>query len=301
MRIAAYAARIGVALPFALAAVAAHATPVPPSVAAMIDAADSDPATLKTISDLAKKTNPDSAAEIDAQVAQITAANEAARVQKLETQKFTEGWTGEGSLGAFASSGNTSSSGVALGLTLTKESLRWKNTFGAGVNYQKDNGVTSQERYFIGNKLDYKFSERFYVYGLLGWERDTFAGYDSRFSESIGLGYKLIATPKVTLGLEAGPALRQTSYTDDTSDSVFNGRVAGNFLWNIGPTTTFTEVASYFFGEGGDTFTSDTALTTKLYGKLSARISFFIQNESEPQPGREATDTTTRVTLVYGF
>jgi putative salt-induced outer membrane protein len=189
------AVRIGAALPLAFAALAANATPVPPSVAAMIDAAGSDPATLKTVSDLAKKTNPDSAAEIDAQVAKITAANEAARVDKLEHQSFTEGWSGEGSLGAFVSSGNTSSSGVALGLTLKKESIRWRNTFGAGINYQKQDGVTTQERYFVGNKLDYKFSDRFYVYGLVGWERDTFAGYDSRFSESLGLGYKLIATP----------------------------------------------------------------------------------------------------------
>jgi putative salt-induced outer membrane protein len=301
MNIRAAAARIGVLVPFALAAVATHATPVPPSVAAMIDAAAGDPAALKTVSDLAKKTNPDSTAEIDAQVAKITAANDAARTEKLEHQSFTEGWSGEGSLGAFASSGNTSSSGVALALKLAKESLKWKNTFGAGINYQKDDGVKTQERYFVGDKLDYKFSDRLYAYGLLGWEHDKFAGYDSRFSESLGLGYKLIATPKITLGLEGGPALRQTSYVSGIDDSVFNGRVAGNFVWNIGPTTAFSEVASYYFGSGGNTLTSDTALTSKLYNKLSARLSFYVQNESDPQPGHEATDTTTRLMLVYGF
>ena len=103
------------------------------------------------------------------------------------------------------------------------------------------------------------------------------------------------------LGLEGGPALRQTNYVLTGNSSDFAGRVAGNFVWNIGATTAFTETASYFFGGETNTFTSDTALTTKLYGSLSARISFFLQNESNPQPGLEATDTTTRFTLVYGF
>lgn len=117
----------------------------------------------------------------------------------------------------------------------------------------------------------------------------------------IGLGYKVIDTPKVTLGLEGGPALRQTNYIITGNSSDFAGRVAGNFVWNIGPTTAFTETASYFFGGETNTITSETALTTKLYNSLSARISFFLQNESNPQPGLEATDTTTRFTLVYGF
>lgn len=297
MRILFAVPALALAVPFA----AAHAEPVPASVAAMIDAAAGDPASLKTVADIAKKTNPGSAAEIDAQVAALNKKAEETRVAKLESQSFTEGWSGEGTIGAFTSSGNTSSTGVAIGAKLTKESLKWENTLAGAVNYQKDNGVTSQERYFIGNDLHYKFSPRFYALAIVSWERDTFAGYTSRFSESLGLGYKVIDTPKVVLGLEGGPAPRQTNYVLTGNSSDFAGRVAGNFVWNIGATTAFTETASYFFGGETNTFTSDTALTTKLYGSLSARISFFLQNESNPQPGLEATDTTTRFTLVYGF
>jgi len=285
----------------ALLPTAAFAEAVPASVAAMIDAAAGDPAALKTVADIAKKTNPGSATEIDAQVAGLKTKAEEARVAKLESQSFTEGWSGEGTIGAFTSSGNTSSTGVAVGVKLVKEGVKWKNTLAGAVNYQKDNGVTSQERYFVGYDVNYKFSDRFYALGLASWERDTFAGYNSRFSESLGLGYKLLSTPKVLLAVEGGPALRQTDYILTGSVNDFAGRVAGNFVWNISPTTAFTEKASYFFGGDTNTITSETALTSKLYGALSARISFFIQNESNPQPGLEATDTTTRFTLVYGF
>lgn len=279
----------------------AFAEPVPTSVAAMIDAAAGDPAALKTVADIAKKTNPGSAAEIDAQVARLKTKTAAARVAKLEGQSLTEGWTGEGTIGAFASSGNTSSTGVSVGIKVTKEGVKWKNTLTGAVNYQKDNGVTSQERYFASYDANYKFSERFYALGLASWERDTFAGFSSRFSESLGLGYKLLATPKVLLAIEGGPALRQTNYILMGDTNEFAGRVAGNFVWNLSPTTAFSEKASYFFGGNTNTITSETALTSKLYGALSARLSFFIQNESNPQPGLMATDTTTRFTLVYGF
>lgn len=282
-------------------AAGAAAAPLPPSVAAMIDAAGSDPATLKTVTDLAKKTNPDSVAEIDAQVAAIEKKNEEARVAKIESQGFFEGWTGEGQLGAFGSTGNTDQSGVAAGLKVTKETLKWKHTLGGTVDYQKTNGATTAERFFAGYDGNYKITPRLYAVGILSWERDTFAGYDGRFSESLGLGYRLVDTPAVQLALEAGPALRQTNYTDGTSDSVFNGRIAGNFAWKFSENGTFTQVASYFFGNGGNTVTSDTALTFKVWDALSMRLSFFLQNESEPQPGRLATDTTTRITLVYGF
>jgi hypothetical protein len=38
-----------------------------------------------------------------------------------------------------------------------------------------------------------------------------------------------------------------------------------------------------------------------VIGNLAARASFKIKKEISPQPRFKATDTTSRVTLVYGF
>jgi putative salt-induced outer membrane protein len=43
------------------------------------------------------------------------------------------------------------------------------------------------------------------------------------------------------------------------------------------------------------------ALTAKLTDILAARVSFEVRNESNPPFGREATDTATRFSLVFGF
>ena len=280
---------------------AAHAAPLPDAVNAMLDAAGGDEAQLKTVAEIAKKANPDSVAEIDAKVAAINAANAKAKEEKLASQSFFEGWSGSGEFGAFFTSGNTDNTGVALGLKFTKESLRWKHQLRGFIDYQKQNDVTTAQRYFAGYEGNYNITPRLYALLTLSYESDIFAGFDYRFSESLGLGYKVVDTDKVTLGLEAGPALRQTQFIDDTYESGFAFRAAGNFAWKITPTLELSENAAYFYQDINSTFSSLTSLTWKLTDAFSGRFSFLYQNQTNPPPGLRNFDTTTRLTLVYNF
>ena len=280
---------------------AAHAAPLPDAVNAMLEAAGGDEAQLKTVADIAKKTNPDSVAEVDAKVAAINAANAKAREEKLASQSFLEGWSGSGEFGAFFTSGNTDNTGVALGLTLKKESLHWKHQLRGFVDYQQQSGTTTAQRYFAGYEGNYNITPRLYALLTLSYESDIFAGFDYRFSESLGLGYKVVDTDKVQLGLEAGPALRQTQFTNDVYESGFAFRAAGNFGWKITPTLELTETASYFYQDINSTFNSLTSLTWKLTDAFSGRFSFLYQNQTNPPVGLRNYDTTTRLTLVYNF
>lgn len=279
----------------------ASAVPLPKAVADMITAAAGSPEALKAVVDTAKKTNPDSIAEIDAQVASLASEAEAARVAKLETQSFAEGWSGQGELGAFATTGNVSDKGLAAGLRLAKETLRWRHTFDVTADYQETSDVVTKERYFAGYAGNYKFTERFYAVGVLSAEKDKFAGFKSRFTESLGLGYRLIDREDLKLSVEGGPALRQTDYYDLDSDNTVSGRIAGAFEWTIWPGTVFTQTAAAFLESSNSTLDATSAITTKVQGDLSARASFDVRHEADPPQGLEKTDTTTRVTLVYSF
>ena len=99
--------------------------------------------------------------------------------------------------------------------------------------------------------------------------------------------------------LEAGPALRQTRFID-YDENEFAGRGASRLLWNLSDTTVFTNDTAIFFS-GASSINNTTALTTKLFGALSARASFNLAWEEEPPVGLEKLDTTTRFTLVYDF
>ena len=299
-----------VALLAALAAPAvAAADPIPAGVASMIEAAAKDPAKLKVVADIAKQTNPASAAEIDARVAEINAAAEAARIEKLSSQTFLEGWTGQGEAGGFVSTGNAEESGLALGLGLKKESLKWRHRVDAIADYRETEGVKTKERYFAGYEGNYKITDRLYAVGALSWEKDVFAGIDRRFAESLGIGYRVIDQKTLHLDVDASVAARQTEYVrpqvsipgKDYSESTIGGRLGGRLVWDINENTSLSEVAVAYLDSRSNTLESTTALTTRLSGSLAARLSFNIRNESDPPLGREQTDTTTRASLVYSF
>ncbi len=284
-----------------MAATAAQAAPIPDAIAAMIDAAAGDAAQLKVVADIAKKTNPQSATEIDARVAGFTTAQAKAREEKMASQDFFEGWSGSGEAGGFISSGNTSTKGVAIGANLVKETRSWKHSLRGFVDYQRQDGVTTRERYFAGYEGNYNITPNFYALATLAYEKDRFSGFDRRFSESLGLGYKLINTDSIKLAIEGGPALRQTQYTSGIYDNAFAARGAGSLNWTISPSLTFAENATIFYDSFNTSVQSITALTAKLGGALSARASFQYNNESNPPPGRKNSDTTSRITLVYSY
>lgn len=284
-----------------LGAGAAQAEPIPQAVAAMIEAAAANPDQLKVVADIARRTNPASAAEIDARVAAIEAERTRQREAQLANQTFLQGWSGQGEAGGFVSTGNTQNRGAAVGVNLSKESLRFKHALRGIVDYQEDRGITSRERYFAGYEGNWKFNRRGFLVLALSWEQDRFTGFTSRFTEALGIGYRLVDTPSLSIAVDGGPALRQTRFVNGLNENALALRLALNGKWVITPRLTLTQTASYYADNVNSSLLALTQLTAKLNGRLSARLSFQVNNEANPPPGRLSNDTVTRATLVYNF
>jgi putative salt-induced outer membrane protein len=281
----------------------ALAEPPPEPIARLITEAakTGNPVILKDTADLAKRTYPASAAEIDALIANLQAQAEAARVAKLREQGFFEGWSGEGEIGASQSTGSTRNTTIAAGMKLNKNGLDWQHHLAGIVDYQHSNGNTTANREVASYEVDYKFSPQIFTSGFVQWEQDRFAGFNRRFTESLGLGYNILGGPVVTWLVSGGPALRQAAFTNGRTENDISARVASSFLWHITAATLFSEDAGVYAGGRDNTYSSTTAITTKIFGDLSARLSFNINIESNPPPGIENTSTISRFTLVYNF
>ena len=281
----------------------AVAAPIPQGVAAMITAASDsgDAAVLKTTVDLAKKTSPDSVTEIDALAAELKQAAAAQHLAALESETFLQGWKGQGQAGASLDTGNTHGRATSVGLRFEREGIRWDQLVLATGDYTREDDVTTQNRVFASYQGDYKFGDRWYGLGVGSYEHDRFAGYYRRFSEALGVGYKLIRRPDMSLRLEAGPAYRQTHFITGETQNRVGLRLATKYAWTLAPDVLFTEDAVYYAQSGDSTLTSTTALTAKIRGALSVQASFFYNHEQHPPLGLGKTDTTTRLTLVYGF
>lgn len=283
-----------------LAATPAAAGSLPPDVARMITAA-AETGQLGPVADVARRAYPDAVGEIDAQVAALTSRANDERVERIKALGFREGWTGEGQAGGFVSSGNTQDVGVSAGLTFAKETLRWRHQVKLASEYQRSSGEVSKERYFAGYSGQWKLNGRAFASVDLSGERDRFAGFRSRFTESVGVGYRVVERPGLGFEVQAGPALRQVDYYGEGDEIAFAARFGSDLSWTIRPDLVFTQNATAFLDSVSSTLSATTALTTKLRSDLSARAAFDLRYESEPPAGRRSTDTTLRTSLVYSF
>lgn len=293
-----------------VAAQPAHAQ-LPGPVRALLDEAllQKDDDAVEKVIGLAKKTNPDEAAALDAELAaykkaravEIAAAEEAAKEAKFANNGLLQNWSGNGELGGFRSSGNTSNVGVTAGLNLEKKSENWRHKLTALADFQRTNGETTKEQFLFAYEPNYTISDRLFAYGLAQYERDRFQGFSSRLSASAGLGYQVIDEEKISLSVNAGPAFRQTNFIDGGSDSSIAALGALDFDWQIAERIKLTQDAQAFIQSSNTTLRSITGLEAALSDALSARLSYTVEYESSPPVGAVSTDTLTRFTIIYGF
>lgn len=289
---------------------ATAAADVPEPVRAMIDAAiaKGDAETVKAVFELAKQTNPDDVAEIaaleaDYQQAELAKAAEAAREEEaaMRNAGLFDNWKGQGQLGAFRSSGNTSDTGLTAGLSLERVGIKWRHKLTGLADYQRSNGATTREQFLASYEANYDVSDRLFLYGLAQYERDRFQGFSSRYSASGGLGYRVIEADDMTLSIKAGPAYRRTQFIGGGSDSALAGLASADFDWQVSDNVKLTQDASAFVQSNNSTFISTTGLAAGLGSGLSAQISYTVEHDTDPPVGAVKTDTLSRVTLIYDF
>ncbi len=288
-------------------AASAPATPATPAAALsvevrrMVEAAanSGDQAKINAVVSVAKQTNPQAAAEIDTIVARIAAAQENARQARLHEASYFDNWKGSGQLGGAISTGNSRARSLTAGLSLEKTGIRWRHRVNALLDLVNGDDDTDQERILAGYQLDYQFSDRFYSWARLEYERNQRAGINRRFAESAGFGWQVIVPGPVRWDLELGPAVRQTRY-ESYAENRIAARGASRFSWNLSKAMTFTNDSALFW-ERAASISNTAALSSKVFGAVSARLSYSIVWEEQPPIGLENLDTTSRITLVYDF
>lgn len=313
----------GVVLASALAMMA-FASParaaLPDPVRAMVEAAiaTGDKAKVAAVVEIAKATNPDDSAEIDAlNQAFLDDQHKLAEEKKLRDLEVLrsagifERWKGRGELGAFRSTGNGDDTGVTGSLSLKRDGIDWAHTLIARAEFQRSNGRTSRERFFGSYEPNFKFSKRAFLYGLAQYERDRIQGYSGRYSLSGGIGYKVIDDDGLHLSVKTGPAYRLTQYEDGTDESRLAALFGADFDWAITKRLKFTQGANAVAESGASAVaivdSNNTSvnlvsgLEAKVSDRLSTRFSYTIDYNSNPPAGSVKTDTLSRFTLVYGF
>lgn len=276
---------------------------LPEPVRRMLDAAyaSGNEGEVATLVKYARVAAPESADAIAREADGWRTKRREAQELALAEASIVELWRGRAELGGFISSGNSDVTGLAAIIDLTREGPRWRNKLRLQADYQESNGTVSRERHLAAYEPNYKIGERAYLYGAVQAESDRFLGYDGRFSASAGGGFGAIRKPGLTLDLELGPAFRQTDFSDDRTESALAARGRVDLDWRLTSAVTLSQDASAYLQKINSTVASTTALNARLFGPLSAQLSYAVQYESTPTEGRRTTDTTSRASLVYSF
>jgi putative salt-induced outer membrane protein len=217
-----------------------------------------------------------------------------------------DGWTGEGSLSAGYTTGNTETTDLGAGLKGARQMGDWRLKAAAGADFGENNGVESRNRWDLAGQVDRDLSDRFFLYGRASYEQDKFSGYDSRLFVGPGAGYKVIKNDVTTWTVEGGPGFRRdevarVGLVAGRTEEKFGARLGSAFKHKFNDAVAFSNDTEIVYSDISTQTFNSAAITAKLTDALAARLSFDVRNESDPRPGREDTDTATRFSLVFGF
>ncbi|MEZ5947052.1 MAG: DUF481 domain-containing protein [Hyphomonas sp.] len=225
------------------------------------------------------------------------------------------GWTGEGSLSAGFTTGNTETKDLGLGLKLNKEAGVWTYGLEAAADYGEIDGLESKNRLFAGLNVDRAINDKLFGFGRVSHERDEFTGFESRSFVGGGLGYHIYDGDKVKWTVRGGPGLKIDEVRAYDTVDVNNlpvtvpaetvnsfGAVAGSeYSYTFNDNVSFSNTTGVLYAKESTQLTNSAALTAALTSKISARVSFDVRHDTDPPIGFESTDTATRVSLVYAF
>ncbi len=227
----------------------------------------------------------------------------------------TTGWSGEGSLSAGVSTGNTETTDLGLGVDATRDWGVWALGLNAVADFGETDGVETKNRIFLGTNLDRQINDKLFGFGQLSYEKDEFSGFASRTFIGGGLGYEIYNSDTLGWTVRGGPGFKideveavldtttvpATVVTPETTEESVGAVAESNFNYAFNDNVAFTNDTKALYAQESTQLSNVIALTATLTDTLSARVSFEARHDTNPPLGFEDTDTISRVSLVYGF
>ena len=219
----------------------------------------------------------------------------------IATEQIPSKWNGEVEFGYVKTSGNTDVENITLKAKLVNQRPKWTHELRFSGIKNEDSGDTTAKNYVLQEDSKYKLSGRDYVFGVLRYEKDDFAGFDYRITEIIGYGRRVLKQKDYSLDLEAGAGARQTGFSDVADSKEGIGRLAGDFKWKISDTSKFNQEVTIDFGNDNTVSNALSELAVTIVGQLAVKLNLRITHNTDVPPKTDKTDIKSGVTIAYDF
>ena len=209
-----------------------------------------------------------------------------------------------GDLGYVSATGNTNLSTLSVGEKIVHTNGLWMFTQAALYVNGSTNNKPTANQLLATARADYAFLPRLSVFAGLSYEKNTFAGFNSRTDEILGLAWRAILAPQDSARVDAGGVATQEQDVDGTKQSYPSARVALNYKHQFSKLSYFHQFVEYLPNlqtSGSYRFNTESALIAPISTHIGIKLSYAIRYDSKPQPTFGTTDRllTTGVQITY--
>jgi putative salt-induced outer membrane protein YdiY len=201
-----------------------------------------------------------------------------------------------GEVGYVATAGNQSVKTLNVGDKLSAKfgDLTLTQTFARVYGESEGETTTSLTRASLRVDKGLKASP-FVAYGLLNFERNTFAGLASRLAGSAGLSAILVRDERNRVVVESGLSLNRQRGTGTRGRDVdfLGGRAAGTYTHLFAPKASFVQAVEVLpnFRETEDLrINTESTVAAPLTSRIAVKLSYLIRYDGLPETGFLTTD-----------
>lgn len=215
-------------------------------------------------------------------------------------------------LGASLASGNTKATNLSLNADAVRATDQNKLSLYGNLQYARSGGTTTADQLRLGARYDQNLSAQLFGFGGLDLERNKFANLNLRTQLSAGLGWHVIKSPTTTFDLFGGLGHVSDKYK---APMVIDGRSRDSYGYmslllgeesthKLNDSTSFKQrlaLVPNLKNRGEFRANWDAGLAVAMSKAMNLNVGLGFAHNSEPGPGRKATDTllTTGVSVKF--
>jgi putative salt-induced outer membrane protein YdiY len=209
-----------------------------------------------------------------------------------------EGWEGGANIGLALTSGNSDTTNVGLGLSLTRATLRDKTTVTGAAVYGRDStsgdSRTTANTIRGGVRYDRNINKKFFGYGFTDLEHNELQDLKLRFVVGGGLGYHAINKERTQLDLLGGLDWNREFFSGENNDHSSAEVQLGETLFHkFNSRVSFQEQLFIFpnLSDGGEyRINFDASLVADMTKRIAWQVTLSDRFLSNPPPGFEKND-----------
>ncbi|MFD1342801.1 DUF481 domain-containing protein [Litorisediminicola beolgyonensis] len=211
------------------------------------------------------------------------------------------GFTGNVSLSATATDGNTDTADIGIGSRLGYFDGVNGHKLSLSYDYSEENDTETSNSLLAGYDYTRELGRNTFVFGKGVAVYDEFDSYEEDYFVGVGLGYRFYNTADIQWSVQAGPGYRGTVDTNGEWNDEAAYTISSNYAHKLSDTVWVTNDTNFIGSEQSEYITNDLAVNVSMTDALALRTSLLTEHNTDPLPGFEKTDNKLGVSVVYSF